>query len=206
LPPGGLYSVIEKDPKIPPSLLQSFFTIAFFAFLISIKHLITPDFFHFVICNALSLLLGLFEEDGHNIWILLIFSIYKRFDYSTPQLAVISYAELLLAYLIRLDLGPFGFLILTGVFMGLVARSRYPVNIPFWLFLIFYFSGNFVINCIDLWLYHYGSYYHDEQFLKSFSFKIFQTFLTLLFSVVMAQMLSPAHDCFMIQPSLLTYM
>ena len=69
-------------------------------------------------------------------------------------------------------------------------REKYPIEVN-WItafFLGMYFLQNFVVNSIDLIVFksilNSGGYYHDEEFLKSFSYKVFQIFLCLIFSVL----------------------
>jgi len=61
------------------------------------------------------------------------------------------------------------------------------MNLMIAFFIAMYLTQNFVVNLIDLLIfkpYLRGGYYHDDDFLKSFSYKVFQAFICLLFSVL----------------------
>ena len=63
------------------------------------------------------------------------------------------------------------------------------------IFIIVYFTQNFIVNTIDFCVYkHMMGFYHDEQFLKMFSFKIWQFAMCLLISFIYAQTFKPTFQ------------
>lgn len=63
------------------------------------------------------------------------------------------------------------------------------MNLSMYFFIAIYLSQNLIVNLLDILMfkmYFKGGYYHDEDFLKSFSYKIYQAFLCLVFSIIYA--------------------
>jgi len=65
--------------------------------------------------------------------------------------------------------------IMMGVsIMRIIYQNHMNLMIAFFIFL--YLTQNFIVNLIDLLVfkaYMRGGYYHDDDFLKSFSYKLF---------------------------------
>jgi hypothetical protein len=78
---------------------------------------------------------------------------------------------------------------------------------PILFFLGIYLSQNFLVNSLDYLLYkrHHDElgYYDDADFLKSFSYKSHQAFITVLFALLFGQSFSPSHPVITNHPSLL---
>ncbi len=60
------------------------------------------------------------------------------------------------------------------------------MNLAMVFFIFLYLSQNFMVNMIDLLVFKnkFDNYYHDNDFLKSFSYKLYQAFIALIFSVL----------------------
>ncbi len=76
-----------------------------------------------------------------------------------------------------------------AMFMALLLRLKHEdhMNLPLFFFIIQYVTQNFTVNLIDLLVFKTGlksGYYHDFDFLKSFSYKLFQIFLCAVFSFI----------------------
>ena len=100
----------------------------------------------------------------------------------------------------------------TFIFLGisavLVLRLKYPEHLTTSLFFFIgiYLGQNFVVNCLD-WLVFKrampGGYYHDDQFLRSFSYKVYQAFIGLMFAVLFGQSFQPTLPALTVAPELL---
>jgi len=67
-----------------------------------------------------------------------------------------------------------------------------------------YFSQNLIVNIIDFIVYkNYMGYYHDEMFLRMFSFKVWQFLMCLLASLVYSQTFMPTMPTLKENPQLL---
>jgi len=136
---------------------------------------LTPDFFHFVSC--------VFEDEGHLIWVFIIWTCYKGLLVSsdkteTGQIAAMAIFETIVAMTLC------GVLSLTNAFLyaGLITvvylasrSSQYVTCVSVVSFAGYYMTINFWINLIDfVWnkLFLEIHYYHDDDFLLSFSYKM----------------------------------
>jgi len=72
-------------------------------------------------------------------------------------------------------------------------------------FIGIYLLQNFVINSLDWVLFKRKNtgYYHDDQFLRSFSFKVYQALIGLLFSALFGQSFHPTVKALTVAPELL---
>lgn len=88
-------------------------------------------------------------------------------------------------------------------------RELYPteMNWTITFFLLIYSSQNFLVNVIDLVVFKTilkkGGYYHDEEFLNSFSYRVFQSFICLIFAVLYTQILKPSYEKILLIPQIL---
>jgi hypothetical protein len=91
-------------------------------------------------------------------------------------------------------------LIYSGLSLLFIARLRFQnhMNMTIFFFIGIYLSQNFLVNSLDYVLFRRHrddlGYYHDEDFLRSFSYKSHQAFMCLLFAVLFGQSFSPSHS------------
>ena len=91
----------------------------------------------------------------------------------------------------------------------LMLRIRYPetMTTPIFYFIFIYLSQNFIVNSLDYLLFrNLRTYYHDEHFLLSFSYKIFQFTMCSLLSLLFGWSFVPPFQQLLIAPELLLYM
>ena len=92
--------------------------------------------------------------------------------------------------------------------LGLIAvRTVYKdhLDLTGLIFVVVYFSQNFIVNTIDFVIYkNFLGYYHDEQFLKMFSYKVWQFWTCLVVSFVYAQTLAPSFETVKENPAVLS--
>jgi len=159
-------------------LFKSAFSVIYATWLFGSMDEFTPDFFHYLTCVV--------EDEGHFLWVILLWSAHKYFfcvDDLKKDLAltiVIGLLESSLALYLTGYFNMFYFISLLCVMMFNYLRSYYSehLNMICFFFVIYYFSINFAVNTIDL-LYNkkFQGYYHDEEFLMSFSYKTHQGIL-----------------------------
>lgn len=140
------------------------------------KEEFTPDFFHFVTL--------LHEDYVHLIWVFILWSTYKSWftvddasGYSFKAYIFFSFLEMVLGFLIASELSIRN-LVLYSIFIAiLVLRSMQPkiTNTFLLIFIFLYLTQNCIVNAIDFMVFKKpdAGYYHDDQFLKSFSFKVY---------------------------------
>lgn len=177
-------------------VLEIVISVGFLVYLMMMKEDITPDFFHFLMC--------LHEDYCHYIWIAFLWFSYKCYfikqknsenisENSNITLILIEClaglllaGELNLSTLIIFGLG-------SGVFILRLKLSTH-VTLALYFFLFIYLTSNFVVNMIDFGLFKLNQtgYYHDYDFLKSFSYKIYQALLGAIFSFLYAQIFQPS--------------
>lgn len=158
-------------------MLEAAFSIAVLFYLLRVKEDLTPDFLHFVF--------SLGEDATHKIWIFSLWLAYKCFlnvgatDLALPEnlrLALI-YMQGFLGLLLAEQASLKTLAIFTALFLILTLRLRFPsvLNMPLVFFVGIYLSQNFLVNSLDYMLYRRHrddlGYYHDSDFLKSFSYK-----------------------------------
>lgn len=109
------------------------------------------------------------------------------------------------------DLNLMKYTIFFSMFILLSIRLRYEehMNMSIYFFIVLYVSQNFLVNLIDLLVFKSGiksGYYHDFDFLKSFSYKIFQAFICLQFSFLYGQSFKPSLLNIKTAPQVLSFM
>ena len=159
-------------------------SIGIFVILIYYREILTPDFIHFVTCIV--------EDEAHFICITVYWLIWKCF--MIPPEQVISQdakvreririvarglIEMTIALLMTMMTfeNMFPFVYCYGVYAFASLRSIYyeKIDLTVTIFLVLYFFQNFVVNSIDFIVYkHMLGFYHDELFLRMFSYKLFQ--------------------------------
>ena len=117
------------------------------------------------------------------------------------QTTVISVIEVVVALLISGSL-TFGNLVWMLTLMAtMYLRNLRPevLNLSLCFFMFYYTTMNFWVNTIDLFcnnLLLSTNYYHDEDFVTSFSYKSHTTVNIMLLSLVSAQFLRPSIEVF----------
>ena len=117
------------------------------------------------------------------------------------QTTVISVIEVVVALLISGSL-TFGNLVWMLTLMAtMYLRNLQPdvLNLSLCFFMFYYTTMNFWVNTIDLFcnnLLLSTNYYHDEDFVTSFSYKSHTTVNIMLLSLVSAQFLRPSIEVF----------
>jgi hypothetical protein len=92
------------------------------------------------------------------------------------------------------------------VFTLVALRSVFSeyMDLTAMMFVLVYFSQNFIVNAIDFAFFkQYMGYYHDDLFLRMFSYKVFQGTLCLMISFVYAQSFQPTFNVIKETPGLL---
>ena len=100
-------------------------------------------------------------------------------------------------------------LIFTVASVILLARLRCTDNltVPIYFFIFLYLSQNFIVNSLDYLLFkNYRTYYHDDHFLLSFSYKVYQLAITALLSLLFGWSFVPPFPQILIAPEFLLYM
>lgn len=171
---------------------------------------LTPDFLHFIMC------LG--DDACHTLWVFGLWFTFKTFyvkpreSTSIPEAlrVTVIYVQGILGLILASDLRLKTFIEFTACSAVLLARARYGkhLNLSLAFFMGIYLTQNFMVNCLDFMMFrklHSDSlgYYHDQDFLKSFSYKTYQAFLCLLFALLFGQSFQPSHEAITISPSLL---
>lgn len=156
-------------------------------YLMWLKEYVTPDFFHFVMC------LG--EDATHSIWIIFLWLTFKCY-LSKPTshqhvpdnlYQVLTFLEGLVGLLLAGELRISTLFIFTSATALLMLRLRNPesMNTPIFYFIFIYLSQNFIANSLDYLLFrNLRTYYHDDHFLLSFSYKVFQFAICALLSLL----------------------
>ena len=88
-------------------------------------------------------------------------------------------------------------------------RIRYAetMTTPIFYFIFIYLSQNFIVNSLDYLLFrNLRIYYHDDHFLLSFSYKVFQFTICSLLSLLFGWSFVPPFKQLLIAPELLLYM
>jgi len=109
----------------------------------------TPDFFHYLTC--------VIEEEGHLLWVLLLWSAHKYFfcvDHkkNLAPTIVIGLLESSLALFLSGNFNMYYFISLLCVMAFNYARSLWSehINVICFFFVTYYFTINFTVNTIDL--------------------------------------------------------
>ena len=185
-------------------------------FLAANKDYLTPDIFHFLTCVD--------EEEVHYIFATGLWLYFKcllepsaghmkqvpQSKYREERLKIIirSAMELAISLLALQSITDslWHWAYCFSVFILASARTLYKdqLDLTAFIFLFVYFSQNFLINMIDfIFFKHYMGFYHDEMFLKMFSFKIWQFAMCLLVSFIYSQTLRPTIQTLKQNPQLL---
>jgi hypothetical protein len=214
LPSGGLTTRSAKRDlreMVGGVAIEGIIGVGLMIYLVKMKEEVTPDFLHFVVC------LG--DDACHTIWIMVLWLASKCFyqvdqnDQSLSEKAhfMLIFIQGILGLVAAGDLRLKTFLIFCGLSLVMILRSKLydHLNMTLWFFLCIYLSQNFLVNCLDFILFrklHSDSlgYYHDDDFLKSFSYKCYQAFLCLLFALLFGQSFRPSHPVLTLSPSLYT--
>lgn len=176
----------ENRQLIKELSLDAFLSLALIVYLLCWRDNLTPDFFHFVMCLS--------EDACHSIWTFFLWLTYKCYFMKPPQEAhipdnlylILTLSEGLLGLLLAglVDpttaayFNPTTITILVCLSIALIARKRWPEHLTtsMFFFLGIYLTQNFVVNCLDWLLFKRGTttgYYHDDEFLRSFSYKLY---------------------------------
>ncbi|CDW75090.1 UNKNOWN [Stylonychia lemnae] len=207
LPSAGLVQKsTRKDRAIIKTIFDVIISVGLLVHLMLYKEEFTPDFFHFMV--------NLNEDYCHYIWILTMWLAFKSFLVQDKQnltiqgraISVLIQGVFGLTISSELNLLSLSILtVLMGVaYVRVVYQNHMNLMIAFFIFL--YLTQNFVVNLIDLLVfkaYLNSGYYHDDDFLKSFSYKVFQAFISLLFSALYSQSIYPTHQKILLAPQIL---
>ena len=93
-----------------------------------------------------------------------------------------------------------------SVFIFFSIRSVFQehIDLTAFIFLMVYFSQNFIVNMIDWGVYkQYMGFYHDDLFLRMFSYKLFQVALCSMVAFTYAQSIQPTFDIIKETPGIL---
>ena len=191
-------------------------SIGIFVILIYYREILTPDFIHFVTCIV--------DDEAHFICITVYWLVWKCFLVPPEQMisqeakvqervkivarGLIEMTISLLMTMMTFD-SMYPFLYCYGVYILASVRSIYyeKVDLTATIFFALYFFQNFVVNSIDFIVYKQMlGFYHDELFLKMFSYKLFQFVNTLLMSFVFAQGMYPTFEITKECPEMLSTM
>jgi hypothetical protein len=165
--------------------LDALLSLALLVYLLCWRDSLTPDFFHYVMCLS--------EDACHSIWTFLLWLTYKCYFIKPPQSAhipdnfylILTLAEgffgLLLAGLVDPTTAAYFNMTTLTIFaclsVTLIARKFWSehLTIALYFFLGIYLTQNFVVNSLDWLLFKRGTpgYYHDDEFLRSFSYKLY---------------------------------
>ena len=157
------------------------------------KHELTPDLFHFVTCAN--------EETQHVLWLSFVLFTFRK-PYCMQDL-VVACVELIVANALYGSL-PFSLVQMAVFFIGYCV-IKYEYKVLGAVFLGFYFSLNFWVNLTDfLYTGLLQSYYHDDFFTTSFSYKVHQAALCLIVAFVFTELIQPRHS--LSDPGLLTFL
>lgn len=178
--------------------------------LITYRKQLTPDFIHFITCVV--------EEEADFVCIMGYWCFWKCFLVMDPQkvnkfdasgkveerVKLVARAgievlvSLVLAQVVHgafQDFYPWVYCL--SVFAFTAVRSIYFEQLDLWfvLFLVTYFTQNFIVNVIDFGYFrHWLGFYTDEAFHRMFSYKVFQAVLCALISFVYSQTICPTFD------------
>lgn len=99
-------------------------------------------------------------------------------------------------------------IIFLGLSLVLILRLKFPEHLTTFLFFFIgiYLTQNFAVNCLDWIIFKRampGGYYHDDDFLRSFSYKVYQAFIGLLFAGLFGQSFQPTLQTLTVAPELL---
>jgi hypothetical protein len=160
-----------------------FESIAILVIMIYYREIITPDFIHFITCIV--------DEEAHFICVTIYWMVWKCFlmpeDANISQAAKVeqrfkTVARALIELIVSLILtyatyqSVFPMIYCLSVFILVSVRSIYfeKIDLTFTIFLVLYFSQNFIVNSIDFVVYKQMlGFYHDEMFVNMFSYKLF---------------------------------
>ena len=147
-------------------------------YLLRMRDWLTPDFFHFVMCVG--------EDACHAIWTFVLWLSFKGFymrapaQQHTPEntYIIVTLVEGILGLTIAGELRTLNCLIFFGLSSILILRLKYPQHLTatLFFFIAIYLSQNFVVNSLDWVIFKRKAavgYYHDEEFLRSFSYKVY---------------------------------
>ena len=126
------------------------------------------------------------------------------------QTAVISVIEIIVALFFSgsLTIGNLSWMILLMAVMYLRNVKPDVMNLLISFFIFYYITLNFWVNAVDFLcnnLLLSTNYYHDEDFVTSFSFKSHTTLNIILLSLISAQFLQPTIEIFKENPVGLTF-
>lgn len=206
----GYASVTESQ------FFDSSMSIIIFFLLIWYREPLTPDIFHFVMCMD--------EEEVHYLFITCLWLFYRCCLEPDPiqvkqlpqervveerfKIVARSALEMAITLLAQQTVSDSysQWAYCFSAFALMAVRTIYKdwLDLTAFIFVIVYFAQNFIVNSIDYVIYkHFYGYYHDEQFLKMFSFKVWQFWMCLLVSFVYSQTLSPSFQSVKESPALL---
>ena len=129
-------------------------------YLLSRKHEVTPDLFHFVTC--------MHEDYQHMLWLVFLWLCFRQPD--SPQALSTACIELALSHFACGCISNFLFQAAISCVFFFVFRER---KLVLCLFLSIYLTLNFWVNLVDFFctglIY---DYYHDDFFTTSLSNKV----------------------------------
>lgn len=215
---GGGGSIQAAWTKAAESqFFDSSVSIVIFSLLVWCREPLTPDIFHFVMCVD--------EEEVHYLFVSCLWLFYKcclepdpafvnqlrheRIVEERFKIVARSALEMALALLalqtVSDTYSQWAYCFSAFALMAIRTIYKDWLDLTAFIFVIVYFAQNFIVNMIDYIVYkNFLGYYHDEQFLKMFSFKIWQFCTCLLVSFVYSQTLSPSFQAVKESPAVLS--
>lgn len=212
---GRMQSTWQKASE--SQFFDSSMSVVLLCVLIWCREPLTPDIFHFVMCVD--------EEEVHFLFVSCLWLFFRCWLEPDPSYVKQVAPERIIEERVKivtrsaLEMGISllvmqGFLetyaqwaYCFGLFALIAVRTVYKdhLDLTGFIFVIVYFSQNFIVNMIDFVVYkNFLGYYHDEQFLKMFSYKVWQFWTCLLVSFVYAQTLIPSFEKVKENPSVLS--
>ena len=192
-------------------------SIAILTQLIRYRDCLTPDFIHFITCVV--------EDEAHFVCVTLYWLFWKCFLTIDPNLinkydtkrrvedrvkivarAIIELAVSLLLMGSWFEYSFYPWLYCLSVFIFVALRSVFSeyIDLTAMIFVFMYFCQNFIVNLIDFAVFkQYMGFYHDDLFLRMFSYKLFQAVLCLMISFIYAQSFQPTFDTIKETPGIL---
>ena len=170
-------------------------SIGFLTYLLSRREKLHPDILHFVTC--------LYEDQVHLLWAFVIWASFKTLCIPSGGLArlnqttVIAGLEIMVALLFSFSFSVSNVVFLFSLLAILYLRNLKPdvMNLTISFFVFYYTTLNFWVNTIDFfWNYALWDvyYYHDEDFVTSFSYKTHTCVLIITLSFISAQFVHPS--------------